>query len=96
VETTPMIIDVLKETNKLGKILVSAVDARESTLEWLKSGDHGIVVASFIDPRVMGKWAVYFAAHAALGFQTPDYFEAPLHSVTIENVDLYYEEESGY
>jgi ribose transport system substrate-binding protein len=96
VEATPIVIDALKKADRLEKVLVSAVDARKSTLEWLKSGDYGIVVASFIDPRVMGKWAVYFAAHGALGFRTPDYFETPLHSVTIENVDLYYEAESGY
>lgn len=94
--TTHGVVGALKTMDKLGEVLVCTIDGRKDVLEWIKEGDKGIVADSFNDPRLMGKWAVYFAAYAAMGYEVPDRFDTPNPCVTPENVDDYYDPESRF
>jgi len=94
--TTHGVVGALKAMGMLGEVLICSIDGRKSVLEWIKDGGYGIVADSFNDPRLMGKWAVYFAAYAAMGYETPDRFDTPNPVVTPENVDQYYDPESQY
>ena len=90
------VIPALENAGLLGKVLVTSIDGRKSVLKWMKDGDKGIVGNAFNDPRLMGKWAVYFAAYAAAGQPGPATFYVPNPLVTPANVDEYYDPDSLY
>lgn len=89
-------VPALKAANLLGKVLVTSIDARKTVLQWIKDGDKGIVASVSNDPRLMGKWSVFFAAHAAKGAVTPATFYVPNPAVNAENVDKYLDPSSKY
>lgn len=93
---TQGVVPALKSAGLLGKVLVTSIDARKSVLQWIKDGDKGIVASVSNDPRLMGKWAVFFAAYAAKGYVTPATFYVPNPAITIENVDQYLDPMSKY
>lgn len=90
------VVPALKAANLLGKVLVTSIDARKTVLQWVKDGDKGIISSVSNDPRLMGKWAVFFAAHAAKGTVTPATFYVPNPAVNSENVDKYLDPSSKY
>jgi ribose transport system substrate-binding protein len=89
-------IPALTNAGLAGKVLVTSIDARKSVLKWIQDGDKGVVADVSNDPRLMGKWAVYFAAYAAAGQPGPATFYVPNPAVTTENVDEYYDPNSPY
>jgi ribose transport system substrate-binding protein len=90
------IIPALTNAGLVGKVLVTSIDGRKSVLKWMKDGDKGVVGDAFNDPRLMGKWAVYFAAYAAAGQPGPATFYVPNPLVTPDNVKKYYDANSAY
>ncbi len=93
---TQGVIPALEEAGLLGDVLVTSIDARKSVLKWIQDGDKGVVASVSNDPRLMGKWAVYFAAYAAKGQQGPATFYVPNPAITTENVDDHYDPNSLY
>ena len=89
-------IPALTNAGLVGNVLVTSIDARKSVLKWIKDGDKGVVADVSNDPRLMGKWAVYFAAYAAAGQSGPATFYVPNPAVTTANIDEYYDPESLY
>lgn len=90
------IVPALKSANLLGKVLITSIDGRKTVEQWIKDGDKGIVDTVANDPRLMGKWSVYWAAQAAKGVITPATFYVPNPNVTAENVDKYLDPNSKY
>ena len=93
---TQGVIPALEEAGLLGDVLVTSIDARKSVLGWIKEGDKGVVASVSNDPRLMGKWAVYFAAYAAIGQEGPATYYVPNPAITTDNIDDYYDPNSKY
>lgn len=93
---TQGVVPALKSANLLGKVLITSIDARKTVLQWIKDGDKGVVASVSNDPRLMGKWAVYFAAQAAKGASTPATFYVPNPAINAENVSKYLDPNSKY
>jgi ribose transport system substrate-binding protein len=93
---TQGVVAALDSVGKSGDILITSIDARKSVLEWIKSGDKGVVSTVANDPRMMGKWAVYLAALQATGVTTPSTFYVPNTCYTKDNVDSVYDPDSTY
>ncbi len=89
-------VPALKAAGLLGDVLVTSIDARKTVLQWVKDNDKGIVASVSNDPRLMGKWAVFFAAHASKGAVTPATFYVPNPAINEENVDKYLDPDSKY
>ncbi len=90
------VVPALTNAGLAGKVLVASIDGRKSVLKWIKDGDKGVVGDAFNDPRLMGKWAVYFAAYAAAGQPGPATFYVPNPLVTPDNVNKFYDPNSAY
>jgi ribose transport system substrate-binding protein len=93
---TQGVIPALENAGLLGDVLVTSIDARKSVLKWIQDGDKGVVADVSNDPRLMGKWAVYFAAYAAAGQPGPATFYVPNPAITAANVDEHYDPDSMY
>lgn len=93
---TQGVIPALENAGLAGNVLVTSIDARKSVLKWIKDGDKGVVADVSNDPRLMGKWAVYFAAYAASGQPGPSTFYVPNPAVTVNNIDDHYDPDSLY
>lgn len=93
---TQGVIPALEEAGLLGEVLVTSIDARKSVLGWIKEGDKGVVASVSNDPRLMGKWAVYFAAYAAIGQDGPATYYVPNPAITKDNIDEHYDPNSLY
>lgn len=90
------IVPALQSAGKAGDILISSIDARKTVLKWVEDGDKGVVASVSNDPRLMGKWSVFFAAAAANGETIPSNFYVPNPAINAENVGQYYDAESLY
>jgi ribose transport system substrate-binding protein len=93
---TQGVMPALEAAGMTGDVLVTSIDARKTVLKWIQDGDKGVVASVSNDPRLMGKWAVYFAANAAKGKMGPSTFYVPNPAITAENVDEYYDPDSLY
>ncbi|MDI3548591.1 MAG: ribose transport system substrate-binding protein [Halanaerobiales bacterium] len=94
--TTQGVVSGLQSTGKLGDILIGSIDGRKSVIKWMMEDDKGIAVSVMNDPRLMGKWAVFFAAYKAMGAVTPSQFFVPNPAITPENAAEYYNPDSSY
>lgn len=90
------VIPALQAAGKLGDVLVTSIDGRKTVIGWLKDGDKGVVSSVLNDPRLMGKWGVYFAANEAKNISTPSTFYVPNPAVNADNYDKYYFPDSNY
>jgi len=94
--TTQGVVSGLQNTGKLGNILVGSIDGRKSVIKWIMEGDKGIAVSVMNDPRLMGKWAVFFAAYKAMGAVAPSQFMVPNPAIIPNNAAEYYNPDSSY
>ncbi|HHV13424.1 MAG TPA: sugar ABC transporter substrate-binding protein [Clostridiales bacterium] len=90
------VVAALDSVGKSGDIMITSIDARKTVLEWIDSGDKGVVATVANDPRMMGKWAVYLAALQANGITTPSTFYVPNTCYTKANVASVYDPNSTY
>ena len=90
------IVPALQGAGKAGSVLITSIDARKTVLQWVKDGDKGVVASVSNDPRLMGKWSVFFAAAAAKGQTVPSNFYVPNPAINMQNIDDYLDPNSLY